>query len=309
MQVIDRSTHPSEYWPGLLAIFGEYDRLQTIYTEFYDSRPSEKAFEEFMTERGGLGLAVQQPELAPVEFDLPSEGIRNQVTHAAYGLGVAISREASDDNLYEDIAARMVRELNYSAKQTMEYIAHSPFQIAFDTTYGLRADGVPLISASHPTPAGLQDNTLVNQDVSELAFEDALIRVSYMRNPRGFLINLRGLKWITSPENGPEIRRILGSPLQYNQSNNNINVLKQTGAVDRVIETPYLIDKDNWFIQTSVQEKGMGAGATFWERVGYEVREDSNWSNQAKLIAIYFRCSASIGDWRSFLGSAGADGI
>jgi hypothetical protein len=309
MIVTDRSTNPSEFWPGLRAIFGEYERLPAIYKSFMATESSEKAFEELMSERAGLGLAVQQPELAPVSFDIGSEGIRQQVTHAGYGLAVAISHEAKEDNLYEDIAARMVRELNYSARQTEEYLAHSPLQVAFDATYGVRADGVPLISAAHPTPAGLQDNTLVAQDVSELAFEDMIVRISYMRNPRGFLINTILERLIMSPESGPEARRILGSPLQPNAQTNNVNVLRATGAIPEIVETPYLIDKDNWFAQTNIQNKGNGQGLTFWERTDYRVREDSNWSNMASLIAMYFRCSVSCVDFRAILGSAGADGV
>lgn len=304
--IIDRSTHPSEYWPGIRAIFGEYERISKIYPLIFDSETSDRAFEEYMTERGGLGLAVQQPELAPVSFDKPSEGIRHQVTHASYGLAVAISREARDDNLYEDISARMTRELNQAAAQTEEYIAHSVLDVAFDGTLGVRADGVALLSASHPTPAGVQSNILTAADVSELAFEDMLVRLSYMRNPRGFLINQQLKQVIVSPESGPETRRILGSPLQSNSSGNNINVLKATGAIGSVVETPYITDKDSWLAQTTVQNKGNGAGATYWERSGLEVREDTNWSNGAALIAIWFRCSASVGDWRTFLGSQGA---
>jgi hypothetical protein len=106
MQVIDRSLAAFAILAGLYALFGmDYERLQPIYTQFYDTKPSEKAFEEFMTERAGLGLAVQQPELEPVQFDVPNEGYRTQVTHASYGLAVAISREAKDDNLYEDVGA------------------------------------------------------------------------------------------------------------------------------------------------------------------------------------------------------------
>jgi len=182
MQVIDRSLQPSQYWPGLYALFGmDYERLKPIYTEFFTSKTSEKAFEEFMTERAGLGLAVQQPELDPVQFDFPNEGYRTQVTHASYGLGVAISREAKDDNLYEDVASRMLKELAFSARQTEEYIAHAPLQVAVDAVNGLRADNVPLGSASHPTASGLQSNLLVSANVSELAFENAVIQIGYLR--------------------------------------------------------------------------------------------------------------------------------
>jgi len=308
LQVIDRSLQASQYWPGLYALFGlDYERLEKVYTNFFDSKSSEKAFEEFMTERAGLGLAVQQPELEGVQFDVPNEGYRTQVTHASYGLAVAISREAEDDNLYEDVGGRMMKELAFSANQTMEYIAHAPLQVAVDAVNGVRADGVPLGSASHPTATGFQSNLLVAANVSELAFENAVIQISYARNGRGFIINTRPKRVILSPENGPETRRILGSPLQWNAQTNNINVLRATGALPEVIETPYLVDKDNYFIQTSEQDKDNGQGMTFWERSGLETREDSNWSNQAKLLAIWFRCSASIVDFRTVYVSPGAD--
>lgn len=308
MQVIDRSLQPSQYWPGLYALFGmDYERLEKVYTNFFDTKSSEKAFEEFMTERAGLGLAVQQPELEGVQFDIPSEGYRTQVTHASYGLAVAISREAEDDNLYEDVGGRMMKELAFSANQTVEYIAHAPLQVAVDAVNGLRADGVPLGSPLHPTATGFQSNLLVAANVSELAFENAVIQISYARNGRGFIINTRPKRVILSPENGPETRRILGSPLQWNSQTNNINVLRATGALPEVVETPYLVDKDNYFIQTSEQDKDNGQGMTFWERSGLETREDSNWSNQAKLLAIWFRCSASIVDFRTVYVSPGAD--
>ncbi len=284
----------------------DYERLAPIYPRFFDTKTSEKAFEEFMVERAGLGLATQQPELEPVQFDFPNEGYRTQVTHASYGLAVAVSREAKDDNLYEDVMSRMMKELAFSARQTEEYIAHAPLQVATDVVNGLRADGVPLLSASHPTASGLQSNLLVSANVSELAFENAVIAIGYTRNGRGFIINNLPKQVILSPESGPETRRILGSPLQWNSQTNNINVLRATGALPEVTETPYLVDKDTWFIQTSIQNMDNGEGFTFWERSGLEMREDSNWSNQASLAAMWFRCSASIVDWRTVFGSPGA---
>jgi hypothetical protein len=287
----------------------DYERIPKVYPMFFDEKTSDKAFEEFMTERAGLGLAVQQPELMPVEFDIPNEGYRTQVTMASYGLAVGISREAKDDNLYEDVGSRMMKELAFSANQTMEYIAHAPLNVAGDPVNGLRVDGVPLISPNHGTYSGVQSNQLVSANVSELAFENALIQISYGRNGRGFIINMRPKRVILSPESEPETRRILGSPLQWNASTNNINVLRATGAIPEVIGTPYLQDKDNYFIQTSEQDKDNGQGLTFWERSSLETREDSNWSNQASLIAIWFRCAASVVDFRTIYGSLGADGI
>jgi len=307
MEIIDRSRQPSQYWPGLYALFGlDYERLEKIYPKFFEPKTSTRAFEEFMVERAGLGLAVQQAELAPVEFDGPNEGIRTQVTFASYGLAVGISREAQDDNLYEDVGGRSMKELAFSAKETMEYIAHAPLQVAVDPINGIRADGVPLGSPNHPTVSGPQSNLLTAANVSELAFENAVIAIGYMRNSRSFYINVRPKRVILSPESGPETRRILGSPLQWNSSNNNINVLRATGALPEVVETPYLVDKDAYFIQTTIQDMDNGEGFCFWERSALETREDTNWSNQANLLAIWFRVASSIVDWRSVFVSPGA---
>ena len=80
MQVIDRSLQPSMYWPGLHALFGmDYERLAPIYTSFFDEKPSEKAFEEFMTERAGLGLAaglsLNRSVLGPLRTIAASRGL------------------------------------------------------------------------------------------------------------------------------------------------------------------------------------------------------------------------------------------
>jgi hypothetical protein len=53
-------------------------------------------------------------------------------------------------------------------------VLHAPLQVAIDAVNGIRADGVPLASASHPTASGLQSNLLVSANVSECYNSDWL---------------------------------------------------------------------------------------------------------------------------------------
>ena len=71
-------------------------------------------------------------------------------------------------------------------RQTKENVLASIYNQAFNTSYP-GADGVPLISASHPTiSAGNQSNVLsVAADLSETAVEDLCIQIMLTTNTRG----------------------------------------------------------------------------------------------------------------------------
>jgi hypothetical protein len=160
MQVIDRSLQPSQYWPGLYALFGmDYERLSPSTAVLRHQAVGKgvrrihdrtrRPWARRTAARTGAG-AVRRAERR-----LPYAG-----HHASYGLAVAISREAKDDNLYEDVGSRMMKELAFSARQTEEYIAHAPLQVATDAVNGLRADGVPLISPATRPPAACSPTSL-----------------------------------------------------------------------------------------------------------------------------------------------------
>ena len=46
-----------------------------------------------------------------------------KVKHRAYGVAFALSYEAKDSNPYEDVGARMMKELPFSAQQTEKALA------------------------------------------------------------------------------------------------------------------------------------------------------------------------------------------
>src|SRR4028119_200208 len=104
MALIPRSTMPDLLWPGIQAIFGSaYDRLPKEYTRLFDIRRSNKAYEK-VTEATGLGLATVKPEGSSITSDTPGQGPSTVFTHVTYGLGYIITREAREDNQYQEVA-------------------------------------------------------------------------------------------------------------------------------------------------------------------------------------------------------------
>lgn len=302
MQIIDRTTQPSLHWPGLRSQFGMYAEAETVYDKIFDMRRSEKAHEEDV-EVIGMGLAPVQPELAPVVFDKTGEGVKIRYRHVAYGLAFGTSREERDDNLYPIVGARRIRALNYSMRQTREIVAHTVLDLSFDAVLGARPDGAPLISNAHPTPSGNQSNVLVTPaDVSELAIEQMVTQIAYMNDQRGLKMNARPTQMIINPEQAFEVQRILGSVLQSGTLSNNINVLRDRNIIPEVVVTPYLADKDAWYVKTDIPD-----GLTMFNRSGdIEIQEDTNFSNGAALVKAYMRFSVGASDWRAIFGSPGA---
>ena len=302
VQIIDRTTQPSLHWPGIRAVFGKYAEAPTVYTNFMDVKTSSKAHEEDV-EVIGFGLAPVQPELTPVVFDKTGEGVKIKYRHVAYGLAFAVSREENDDNLYPAVGARRVRALNYSMRQTREIVAHTPLDLAFDNVLGVRPDLVPLISASHPTPVGNVSNLIATAaDVSELAIEQLVLQIAYMVDQRGLKLDAKPAKMIISPDSSFEVNRILGSVLQANSLTNNVNVLRARNIIPEVVVTPYLTDKDAFYITTDIPE-----GFTMFNRsADVEIQEDNMFSNGARLVKAYTRFSVGISDFRHVFGSPGA---
>src|SRR4051812_48834978 len=104
MATVTRSTFPDLLWPGIQAIFGtNYEKLDKEYTRIYDVRRSTKAYEK-VSEATGLGLAAVKAEGGSIIYDAPSPGATSTFTHVTYGLGYMITREAEEDNQYQEVA-------------------------------------------------------------------------------------------------------------------------------------------------------------------------------------------------------------
>ena len=138
---VTRSTMPALLWPGIHAMFGTtYDKLDKEYTRIFDVRKSTKAYEK-VVEATGLGLAAVKAEGASIIYDTPGQGITNVFTHATLGLGYIITREAEEDNQYEEVAMANAKALPWSMLTTKEIIHANVLNRAFNASY-VGGDGV-----------------------------------------------------------------------------------------------------------------------------------------------------------------------
>lgn len=103
-------------------------------------------------EIGGPGLATERQEAQNIEISTLKEGATYRYMVRNFGLGLRVSKEAIDDNKY-DQAIKAAKRLKLSMHLTAEQDAWNVFVRATNTSY-VYGDGKPLASATHPLPHG-----------------------------------------------------------------------------------------------------------------------------------------------------------
>lgn len=299
MATITRSTMPDLLWPGIQAIFGiNYEKIAKEYPRIFDVRKSNKAYEKVI-EATGLGLAVVKTEGQSIVYDSPGQGPASVFTHVTYGLGYIITREAMEDNQYQEVAEANAAALPWSMNVTKETVHANILNRAFSSSY-VGGDGVALLSASHPTANGTQSNLLTAADLSESALEDAITAIATAKNSAGLPIAMRAMRLIVGPGQIFNATRILESDGRVGSANNDANAIKTLGMVPEIVINHYLDDADAWFLQTNVPN-----GLISYQRRALDLENDTDFDTENKKHKATERYSAGWGDFRSLYGSAG----
>lgn len=297
---ITRSTMPDLLWPGIQAIFGQgYDKLDKEYTRIFDVRKSTKSYEK-VTEATGLGLAAVKPEGGSITYDTPGQGPSSVFTHVTYGLGYVITREAMEDNQYEEVATANAMALPWSMLVTKEIVHANILNRAFNSSY-VGGDGKELVSNAHPTANGTQSNLLTAADLSESALEDALTSIATAKNSAGLPIAVRAVRLIVGPGQIFNATRILESDMRVGTPNNDTNAIKTLGLVPEIVINHYLDDPDAWFLQTNVPN-----GLISYQRRKLDLENDTDFDTENRKHKATERYSAGWGDFRAIYGNAGA---
>ena len=297
---VTRSTFPALLWPGIQAIFGQsYDKLDKEYTRIFDVRTSKKAYEK-IAEATGLGLAAVKSEGGSILYDSPSPGATSVFTHVTYGLGYIITREAEEDNQYQEVAEANAASLPWSMLTTKEIVHANILNRGFNGSY-VGGDGQPLFSDSHPTANGTFDNNLTAADLSEGSLEDALTTVAQATNSAGLPIAMRVMRLIVGPGQIFNATRILQSDMRVGTANNDTNAIKTLGLVPEIVINHYLDDPDAWFLQTNVPN-----GLISFQRRALELRDDSDFDTENHKHKATERYSAGWADPRGVFGNSGA---
>jgi hypothetical protein len=300
MPTINRSTFPALLWPGIQAIFGlNYEKLDKEYTRIFDVRKSTKAYEK-ISEATGLGLAAVKPEGGSILYDAPSPGALSTFTHVTYGLGYIVTREAEEDNQYQEVAENNAASLPWSMNTTKEIVHANILNRAFNGSY-VGGNGQPLISASHPVATGTFSNSLTAADLSEAALEDALTTIASATNSAGLPIALRAVRLIVGPGQIFNATRILQSDGRVGTNNNDVNAIKTLGLVPEIVINHYLTDTDAWFLQTNAPN-----GLISYQRRPLEMQDDSDFDTDNHKHKSSERYSCGWADPSALFASPGA---
>lgn len=301
--IINTGSHPKLLWPGIFTTWGQvYDSHQKEYTDLYDIKTSEKAYEQGV-QITPFGLAPVKTQGAGITYDGEIQGAVTTYQHIAYALGYIVTFEELRDNLYKEVATRRAEANAFSMNQTVENVAAFIYNNAFSTTYFTTADGKALCATDHVNATGGSFSNALSPaaDLSEAALEDLSIQIMGAQNDTGLLINIMPESLHISRNEWFNANRILQSVLQSDSANNNINVLKATNAFPKGIKmNHYFTSAHPWFVRTNAPN-----GMTMFWRDEPMFDQDNDFDTKNAKAASYMRFSVGCTDPRGVYGSNG----
>ena len=251
---ISRAQLLKELLPGLNALFGlEYARYGEEHKEIYETETSERSFEE-ETKLSGFSAAPVKNEGSAIQYDNAQEAWTTRYNHETIALGFSITEEAIEDNLYDSLSARYTKGLARAMAYTKQVKAAAVINNGFSAAYA-GGDGVALFSTAHPlVNGGTNSNTPSTQvDLNETSLEAAVIQIAAWTDERGLLIAAKPKKLIVPPNLMFVAKRLLDTELRVGTTDNDINAIKQMGAIpEGYTVNHFLTDTNGWYLTTDV---------------------------------------------------------
>ena len=251
---ISRAQLLKELLPGLNALFGlEYARYGEEHKEIYETETSERSFEE-ETKLSGFSAAPVKPEGQAIAYDNAQEAWTARYNHETIALGFSITEEAIEDNLYDSLSARYTKSLARAMSYTKQVKAAAVLNNGFSSavTYG---DGQSLFSTAHPLVSGgvNSNRPSTGSDLNETSLENAVIQIAAWTDERGLLIAAKPRKLVIPPALMFVATRLLETELRVGTNNNDINAIKNNGAIpEGYTVNHFLTDTNAWFLTTDV---------------------------------------------------------
>jgi len=238
----------------LNALFGlEYARYGEEHKEIYETETSERSFEE-ETKLSGFSAAPVKNEGTAIAYDNAQEAWTTRYNHETIALGFSITEEAIEDNLYDSLSGRYTKALARGMAYTKQVKGASVLNNGFNSSY-VGGDGVSLFNSAHPlVNGGTNANTPTTQvDLNETSLEAAVIQIAAWTDERGLLIAAKPKKLIIPPTLMFVAKRLLDTELRVATTNNDINAIKQMGAIpEGYTVNHFLTDPNAWFLTTDV---------------------------------------------------------
>ena len=300
---ISRGQLVKELEPGLNALFGlEYNRYENQHAEIYTTESSDRAFEEEVM-LSGFAQAQVKPEGSGVAFDNAQETYTARYSHETIALAFAITEEAIEDNLYDQLSSRYTKALARSMANTKQVKAVNPLVNGLPSGSFTSGDGVSLFNSSHPTIAGTTSNTLATAaDLNETSLEQSLIDIAALTDERGLKIAARGVKMIVPSELQFTAERLMKSQGRTSTADNDINAIASMGMIPQGYRVNnFLTDTDAFYIITDVPN-----GMKYFERTPIRTAMEGDFDTGNVRYKARERYRFGVSDYRGIFGVEGA---
>lgn len=289
--------------PGLYAVEGKYDMIETQWSKVFTTRKSTLAVERKVQNRF-LALAQLKSEGGQTAFD-NNAGERWVYNAESFevGLGYAITRKAIDDNLYKSEFNPTNLQLLDSFNQFKEIQSANIFNngTTYDDTIG--GDGKALFATDHPVDGTTVANTFSTAlDLNESSLLQGMINVrSSFVNEAGLKIYARAKKLVVPVALEPVAIRLTKTELRPGTANNDVNAILSTsgGLPEGYMVWDYLTSNYAWFLLTNYAKDGL----LMMKRIAFETDMQVDFTTDNLLVKGYERYTPTYNDWRVAYGS------
>ena len=293
--------------PGLKSIFmNRFRRFPEEYTKLNNVLGSQRNFEEDLT-FAGFGSVPEKSEGEGVGFEDPIQGNTKRFTHKEFALGFRITRPMWMDDQYGKMrgmtSALAISFANLAEVQGAAYINNA-------TATGaefLGADGVALLSASHPLLGGGTFSNLpsVAVDISYTAVQNGIINFEGLTDHQGLEIQVKPKKVIVTPSFRFIAEEIFKQDTKPNTADRDKNTVSNKGV--EVMVSHYVTDSNRWMMLSDPAVDGMAGHSVqfIWrERPLFETYDDKD-TKDVKANG-YARLSVGFTEAFGVYGSVGA---
>lgn len=288
--------------PGLKAVFGQYLTYPEQWTEIFKTYQSDK-YQEIEVEMKYLGAADIKPEGQPIATDSMGQRIITNYIHKRVGLSFTITKEAVEDNLYQNQFPEQAKSLRNSLRITKNILGANILNNAFNAAYPI-GDGQPVCSTAHPIDGGVFSNSLAGNasvDFSEAGVEQAIILIQKFPMQSGILSQTMAKKMILPRELQFSASRLLNSAFRVDVANNDINALYHNDYIPEGYRiNQFLTSPTAWFILTDAED-----GLKHFQRTPVETDTYVDYPTDNVMAKATERYSFGVSNPRGIFGSPG----
>ena len=300
-----RGRFNNEYLPGLFMVAVdsyEKKRAKSMWKDLVTIKTSAKAKEEDVI-RSGLGTLTPKGEGAPITYDTQIAGPKQTWVHTVKALGIRITEEAIDDNLYELNGGgegglkELFHDLGEAAEETIETDIARFFNSGAATTYHTTRFSKALFATDHTKLDGTTfSNKATSADLTYSTFWAAVVAAENQTNHRGQKLVQKIKKLWLPPQYEQKGLEILKSTDRPDTANRAVNAYAASGRSVKLMVWPQMTDEDMWVLQ----KEGRGI-LYFWRRKTRFAR-DRDFQTGDIMTKVDQRYSAEIADEMSFYG-------